>query len=426
MLDIVVLSKFYLKKFKGNKLALILIIAVVFASFSQSSVGIGTVTPNPSAILDVYSTNKGFLPPRMSKTQMNAISSPAEGLMIYCTSCTPNGVYIYNNRKFRLLQFFENPVNYLIIDDVSVIRGTTSFVISPTLTPTEATVGYSLTEDNPTGVYISGTTVTIPADMDYGEYSITVKATGEGDYSRETGATFKLNITQIALTGFSIADVSVPIGTTSFEIPSPTPTEATVDYELITKPTGVTIDGTIINISADMGIGEYNITVKARGNRNYTGEIEATFKLTIVFKNDDFVINFRDINFKNAVKSYCGITTNDVTYGDVKDRTHLNVEGKGITNMEEIRYFTSLKILHCSNNQLTSLDVRQNTGLNTLRCSDNQLTGLYLGQNTVLQLLYCSNNQLTSLDLSQNTVLIHLHKIPFWLHCIVIIINSQV
>ena len=77
MLDIVVLSKFYLKKFKGNILALILIIAVVFASFSQSSVGVGTVTPDPSALLDVYSTNKGFLPPRISKTQMDDISSPA-------------------------------------------------------------------------------------------------------------------------------------------------------------------------------------------------------------------------------------------------------------------------------------------------------------------------------------------------------------
>ena len=143
MLDIVVLSKLYLKNFKGNKLALILIIAIVFASFSQSSIGIGTVAPHPSAILEISSINKGLLPPRMSKTQMDAISSPVEGLIVYCLDCTPKGVYIYNN-EFRMLQFFENPVEYLYIADVSVIRGTTSFVISPILIPTGITVEYEL------------------------------------------------------------------------------------------------------------------------------------------------------------------------------------------------------------------------------------------------------------------------------------------
>jgi hypothetical protein len=38
---------------------------------------------NASAILDVTSTTKGFLPPRMTTTQKNAIASPATGLMIY-------------------------------------------------------------------------------------------------------------------------------------------------------------------------------------------------------------------------------------------------------------------------------------------------------------------------------------------------------
>lgn len=42
--------------------------------------------PDPSAMLDVQSTEKGFLPPRMSTAQMNAIASPAEGLTIYNTS----------------------------------------------------------------------------------------------------------------------------------------------------------------------------------------------------------------------------------------------------------------------------------------------------------------------------------------------------
>jgi hypothetical protein len=39
-----------------------------------------------SAILDVYSTNKGFLPPRLTTAQRDAIAAPAAGLMIYNTT----------------------------------------------------------------------------------------------------------------------------------------------------------------------------------------------------------------------------------------------------------------------------------------------------------------------------------------------------
>jgi uncharacterized protein (TIGR02145 family) len=51
-----------------------------------AEVGIGTVNPNTSAKLDVESTTQGFLPPRMTTTQRNAIASPAAGLTIYNTT----------------------------------------------------------------------------------------------------------------------------------------------------------------------------------------------------------------------------------------------------------------------------------------------------------------------------------------------------
>ena len=60
------------------------------------NVGIGTTSPNSTALLDVSSTTKGVLLPRMSTTQINAISSPAEGLTVYntvlSTLCFFNGV----------------------------------------------------------------------------------------------------------------------------------------------------------------------------------------------------------------------------------------------------------------------------------------------------------------------------------------------
>lgn len=52
----------------------------------SGSVGIGTSTPAASAALDVTSSAKGFLPPRLTAAQRDAIASPAAGLLIYNTT----------------------------------------------------------------------------------------------------------------------------------------------------------------------------------------------------------------------------------------------------------------------------------------------------------------------------------------------------
>lgn len=49
----------------------------------NARVGIGTATPVASALLELSCPMQGFLPPRMTTTQRDAIASPAEGLMIY-------------------------------------------------------------------------------------------------------------------------------------------------------------------------------------------------------------------------------------------------------------------------------------------------------------------------------------------------------
>jgi len=53
---------------------------------AAAGVAIGTATADASSILDLTSTTEGFLPPRMTTVQMNAIGSPAEGLMIFDTT----------------------------------------------------------------------------------------------------------------------------------------------------------------------------------------------------------------------------------------------------------------------------------------------------------------------------------------------------
>jgi PKD repeat protein len=56
---------------------------------------------NPSAMLDVNSTSGGFLPPRMTTTQMNAIANPAEGLMVYNT--TTKCVMVYTGGAWQVI-----------------------------------------------------------------------------------------------------------------------------------------------------------------------------------------------------------------------------------------------------------------------------------------------------------------------------------
>jgi len=47
---------------------------------STDNIGIGTATPNSSAVLDLQATDKGFLLPRLTQAQIGAISNPADGL----------------------------------------------------------------------------------------------------------------------------------------------------------------------------------------------------------------------------------------------------------------------------------------------------------------------------------------------------------
>jgi hypothetical protein len=64
----------------------ITILFLLLSTRILAQTGIGTTTPNASAKLDVFSTNKGFLPPRVTLTavsDISTISSPAEGLLVY-------------------------------------------------------------------------------------------------------------------------------------------------------------------------------------------------------------------------------------------------------------------------------------------------------------------------------------------------------
>jgi len=63
------------------------LVAVLITATTFAQVGINNENPDASAALDIASTTAGLLVPRMTASQRDAITSPAKGLIIFCTDC---------------------------------------------------------------------------------------------------------------------------------------------------------------------------------------------------------------------------------------------------------------------------------------------------------------------------------------------------
>ena len=85
---------------------------LLFVDAAHAQVGIGTTTPDTSAALDIHSTTKGVLFPRMTQIQRSAIVAPAVGLMVYQTD-EYSGFYYYgsDNADFGLTAGTAVPAN---------------------------------------------------------------------------------------------------------------------------------------------------------------------------------------------------------------------------------------------------------------------------------------------------------------------------
>lgn len=84
-----------------KKIALVFFLIFLSNGVLNAQVGIGTNSPSAKAALDVSSTSKGFLPPRLTYSEKNAITSPPAGLLLWCSNCGTNGeLQVYNGTEW--------------------------------------------------------------------------------------------------------------------------------------------------------------------------------------------------------------------------------------------------------------------------------------------------------------------------------------
>ncbi len=93
-INVIMYSDIKLKCTKALVTKAFFIAFVIFSQNTHAQVGIGTSTPDASAILDLHSTTKGLLIPRMTTAQRLGVVNPATGLWVY--DVTENHMYYFN------------------------------------------------------------------------------------------------------------------------------------------------------------------------------------------------------------------------------------------------------------------------------------------------------------------------------------------
>lgn len=96
----------------------------------NAQVGIGTITPDASAILELTSSDKGLLAPRMTTVERDAILAPTTGLLIYNT--TTSGFNYYDS-GWRFFSPSYNSVN--ATDAITTVLTTNELATGMTITP---------------------------------------------------------------------------------------------------------------------------------------------------------------------------------------------------------------------------------------------------------------------------------------------------
>jgi hypothetical protein len=184
-----------------TRLLCLLIASFLFICFNtKAQVGIGTTNPDASAMLDVESSSKGVLAPRMTTAEKNAIVSPATSLLVFDTDL--GNFSYFNGTAWVELEVANGRDNYTLVKSISDLPTPSGGVITL----------------NSGWVYEVNGAITIPYSInlngaeiygyDHEEDQLIYSGTGNFIISTEGGALERLTIATTSAAGKTLFDLS--------------------------------------------------------------------------------------------------------------------------------------------------------------------------------------------------------------------------
>ena len=270
-------------KTKKMKVIYVTLMMMFFTvSMIAQSVGISdhNFSPNGSAMLDVSSTTKGFLPPRMTTDQRVAIASPAAGLMVWCSDCGTSGeLQVFDGTAWKVLNTETAAGTVPGVPTIGTATkgyGQASITFTAPVSNGGSTIISYTATSSPGGItgilnQAGSGTITVTGLVNGTAYTFTVKATNATGISEESAASNSVT------PGLSVPDAPT-IGTATkgngqasvtFTAPFSDGGSTIISYTATASPGGIT--GTL----NQAGSGTITVTGLTNGTA-YTFKVKAT------------------------------------------------------------------------------------------------------------------------------------------------------